>query len=150
MACKLNRSLYGLKQVSWVWYSRFTSYLVSLGFVEANSDTLLFILRRGDDVVYLYVDDIVLTVSSAILFQRTIATLLREFAMKKLGPPLSRGHRGVSPTRPLHQRQYTSNILEWVDMFDCKPCSTPIDTKGKVSDDEDVPVDDVTTYRALA
>jgi hypothetical protein len=35
-------------------------------------------------------------------------------------------------------------------MSDCKPCSTPIDTKGKVSDDEDVPVDDVTTYRALA
>jgi hypothetical protein len=85
LVCWLNRSLYGLKQALRAWYSRFASYLASIGFVEAESGTSLFIYRRGDDTVYLllYVDDIVLTASTADL-QRTIAALQREFAMKDL------------------------------------------------------------------
>jgi hypothetical protein len=43
LVCRLNRSLYDLKQVSQVWYSHFASYLTSLDFVEAKSDTSLFI-----------------------------------------------------------------------------------------------------------
>jgi hypothetical protein len=31
----LNKSLYGLNQAPQVWYNRFASYLLSLGFVEA-------------------------------------------------------------------------------------------------------------------
>jgi hypothetical protein len=60
--CWLNQSLYGLKQAPRAWYSRFASYLASIGFIEAKSDTSLFIYRHGDDTVYLllYVDDIVL------------------------------------------------------------------------------------------
>jgi hypothetical protein len=71
MVCKLNRSLYGIKQASQACYSHFTPCLVSLGFVEAKSDTSLFILQRGDDTAYLllYVDNIVLTASSAALLQ---------------------------------------------------------------------------------
>jgi hypothetical protein len=88
LVCRLNRSLYGLKQTPRAWYSRFASYLASIGFIEAKSDTSLFIYRRGDDTVYLllYVDDIVLTTSTADLLQRTIVALQREFAMKDLGP----------------------------------------------------------------
>jgi hypothetical protein len=33
---QLNRSLYGLKQAPQAWYSRFASYLASIGFVEAS------------------------------------------------------------------------------------------------------------------
>jgi hypothetical protein len=88
LVCWLNRSLYGLKQAPRAWYSRFTSYLASIGFIEAKSDTSLFIYHRGDDTVFLllYVDDIVLTTSTADLLQRTIVALQREFVMKDLGP----------------------------------------------------------------
>jgi hypothetical protein len=88
LVCRLNRSLYGLKQAPQAWYSRFATYLASIGFVEAKSDTSLFIYQRGEDTVYLllYVDDIVLTTSTADLLQCTITALQREFAMKDLGP----------------------------------------------------------------
>jgi len=58
-----------------------------LGFVEAKSDTSLFIYRRGADTIYLllYVDDIVLTASSPAILQRTIQALQQEFSMKDLG-----------------------------------------------------------------
>jgi hypothetical protein len=64
--CWLNKSLYILKQAPWAWYHCFTSYLVSLGFVEAKSDTSLFVYRRSTNAAYLllYVDDIILIASS--------------------------------------------------------------------------------------
>jgi hypothetical protein len=48
-------------------YSRFAAYLLSLGFVEAKSDTSLFVYHYSSDIIYLllYVDDIVLTASSS-------------------------------------------------------------------------------------
>jgi hypothetical protein len=69
--CRLNKSLYGLKQAPHAWYSRFATHLVSLGFVEAKSETSLFVYRRGTDTAYLllYVDDIVLTASSTHLLR---------------------------------------------------------------------------------
>jgi hypothetical protein len=59
-----------------------------LGFVEDTSDTSLFVFRHSADMVYLllYVDDIVLTVSTTMLLQHTISALKQEFAMKDLGP----------------------------------------------------------------
>jgi hypothetical protein len=67
--CHLNKSLYGLKQAPRAWYSRFDTYLLTLGFVEAKSDTSLFVFRHDADTVYLllYVDDIVLSASSTVL-----------------------------------------------------------------------------------
>jgi hypothetical protein len=61
LVCCLNKSLYGLKQAPQVWYNRFATYLLSLGFV-----TSLFIFHRGSETIFLllYVDDIVLTASS--------------------------------------------------------------------------------------
>jgi hypothetical protein len=61
--------------------------LASIGFIEAKSDTYMFIYPHGDDIVYLllYVDDIVLMASTADL-QCTIIILQWEFAMKDLGP----------------------------------------------------------------
>jgi hypothetical protein len=77
--CRLNKSLYGLKQAPRAWHHKFTSHLVSLGFVEAKSDTSLFIYRRGLDTAYLllYVDDIVITVSSSGFLKHVIETPAR-------------------------------------------------------------------------
>jgi hypothetical protein len=63
----MNHSLYGLKQATRAWYNRFASNLASIGFVEAKSDTSLFIYQCGNDIVYLllYVDNIVLMASIA-------------------------------------------------------------------------------------
>jgi hypothetical protein len=58
-----------------------------LGFVEAKTDTSLFVFHRGSDIAYLflYVDDIVLTASSTELLCHIIAALQQEFSMKDLG-----------------------------------------------------------------
>jgi len=61
--------------------------LLSLEFVEAKSDTSLFVYQRGSDTAYLlmYVDDIVLIASPPGFLRRIISALQQEFSMKDLG-----------------------------------------------------------------
>jgi hypothetical protein len=155
LVCHLRKSLYGLKQAPQAWYSRFASYLTTLGFTEAKSDTSLFIFRRGSDTVYLllYVYDIILTASSMELLRRTISALQREFAMKDLGPL----HHFLGITierRPdglfLHQRTYMLDILKRAVMADCKPCTTPINLQAKLADDSGPPVADTPQFQSIA
>jgi hypothetical protein len=58
-----------LKQAPPAWYIGLAMHITSLGFVDAKSDTILFVFRCGTNMVYLllYVDDIVLITSSATL-----------------------------------------------------------------------------------
>jgi hypothetical protein len=88
LVCRLHKSLYGLKQAPRAWYNRFATYLTTLGFIEAKTDTSLFIFHRSSDTIYLllYVDDIILTASSTELLRRTIFAFQQEFTMKDLGP----------------------------------------------------------------
>jgi hypothetical protein len=155
LVCHLRKSLYGLKQAPRTWYSRFASYLTTLGFIEAKSDTSLFIFRRSSDTIYLllYVDDIILTASSTELLRRTIFALRQEFAMKDLGPL----HHFLGITvehHPdglfLHQRTYTHDILKREVMADCKPCTTLVDLQAKLADDSGPPVADAPQFRSIA
>jgi hypothetical protein len=77
MVCKLKRSLYGLKQAPQAWYSRFATFLISQGFIEAKAKPSLFVFCRGLDSTYLllYNDDIVLTASSPDLLWCIISSL---------------------------------------------------------------------------
>ena len=62
MICKLNRSIYGLKQASKSWTIRFDQAIKSFGF-EQNLDEPCVYKRLQDKVVIflvLYVDDILL------------------------------------------------------------------------------------------
>jgi len=76
-----------------------------------------------------------------------------EFSMKDLGP-LSY-FLGISVTRHsvgifLSQHKYTEEIFERVVMSSCKPISTPVDTKAKLSGVSGNPYHDPTEYRILA
>jgi hypothetical protein len=136
------------------WYNRFATYLFTLGFVEAKSDTSMFVFRRGADTVYLllYVDDIVLTASSTMLMQYTIFALKREFAMKDLDP--LHHFFGVSVQYQtdglfLTQCQFALDVLERAGMADCKPVSTPVDMQAKVFATFGPSVADPTQFRSL-
>jgi hypothetical protein len=143
-----------LKQAPRAWYNRFASYLLSLGFNEAKSDTSLFIFHRGSEMVYLllYVDDIVLTASFVQLLRRVITALKKEFAMKDLGPLhhfLGVAVQQHKDTVVLSQRQYILDILDRHGMSGCNPCSTPVDTCAKTPVDAGPAVADPTAYHSL-
>jgi hypothetical protein len=125
--------------------------LLPLGFVEAKSDTSLFIFRRGTDTAYmlLYVDDIILTSSSMVLLHCTISALQQEFMMRDLGP--LHHFLGITVERCLdgmflHQRTYMLDIIKCAGMADCKSCTTPVDLQMKLATDYGPPVQDASQF----
>eukprot|EP00267_Zea_mays_P053498 XP_020406631.1 uncharacterized protein LOC109945207 [Zea mays] len=124
-----------------------------MGFIEAKTDTSLFIYQHGPDTAYLllYVDGIILTASTSTLVRRIITSLQQSFPMKDLGP--LQHFLGITVTRSatgmmLSQRQYMLEILERTGMTGCKTCATPVDTQSKLSSSSE-PVSDPTLYRSL-
>jgi hypothetical protein len=42
LVCKLKKSLYGLKQYPRMWYQRFDTYILGLGFTRSKADHCVF------------------------------------------------------------------------------------------------------------
>ncbi|KAJ0809861.1 putative RNA-directed DNA polymerase [Helianthus annuus] len=153
--CRLKKSIYGLKQASRAWYTRFATYILSQGFRSSVCDNSLFIYTQGPHIAYLllYVDDIVLTASSEAFLHDVIQKLSREFAMTDLG---ALHHLlGIKVTRRpnglfLDQSQYAKEILARASMTNCKPCATPVDLSSKLSAIDGPLFHDPTLYRSLA
>ncbi|GKE44869.1 ribonuclease H-like domain-containing protein, partial [Tanacetum coccineum] len=100
----------------------------------------------------IYVDDIILTASSTTLLERNIASLHMEFDMTNLGALnyfLGISVRRDSKCMFLSQKKYALELLDRAHMGTCNSTRTPVDTKSKLSLDED-PVSDPTLYRSLA
>jgi hypothetical protein len=76
--CKLDKSLYGLKQVARAWYSRLSVKLKTLGFTTSKTDSSLFFYSDNKCTMFVlvYVDDIIVASSSSVFTD----TLVAEYA----------------------------------------------------------------------
>lgn len=151
--CKLQRSLYGLKQSPRCWFDRPSTFLISCDFFCSLADPSLFVRHsaQGTLILLVYVDDMLITGSSTILVHSFIQTLSHEFSIKDLGPvhhflgiEISTTSKGLQ----LSQAHYALTILERSKMIDCKPMSTPLDVKLK-SPGHAITLADPSLYRGI-
>lgn len=85
--CKLDKSLYGLKQSLRAWFHKLISSLVQCGFQGSQADTSMFMLQSPTTfiMVIIYMDDIIVTSPVSSHIQRLIKNLQSHFALKDLG-----------------------------------------------------------------
>ena len=89
LLCRLNKSLYGHKQVPRCWYKIFDSFIMSLGYNRLSLDLCAYHKRFGDGdfiILLLYVDDMLVAGPNKDRITDLKAQLAREFEMKDLGP----------------------------------------------------------------
>ena len=87
LACKLKKSIYGLKQASRQWYLKFNDTITSFGFKENTIDWCIYLKVNGSKFIFLilYVDDILLASSDLDLLHETKKFLYKNFEMKDMG-----------------------------------------------------------------
>ncbi|RVW87878.1 Retrovirus-related Pol polyprotein from transposon RE1 [Vitis vinifera] len=88
LVCKLQKSLYGLKQSPRAWFERFTKVIKGEEFSQGKSDHTLFIKRSPGGkitVLIVYVDDIIVTGNDEEEISRLKTVLSKEFEIKDLG-----------------------------------------------------------------
>lgn len=135
--CKLNKALYGLKQAPTTWYSRLSFKLQELGFVSSKADCSLFIYKHQGIVIYIliYVDDIIVTGSSAQLIDKFLWQLQAEFVMKDLGDLhyfLGIEVKHTIKGFVLLRSKYIGDLLKRAKMENFKSVNTPMSTTEKL------------------
>jgi hypothetical protein len=87
LICKLKKSLYGLKQSPRMWYQKFDTYMLGLGFTRSKEDHCVYFKLIGDHWIYLvlYVDDMLLIGNNKEIIQDVKIQLSSKFDMKDLG-----------------------------------------------------------------
>ncbi|KAM0897712.1 hypothetical protein ACQ4PT_022392 [Festuca glaucescens] len=85
--CKLQRSIYGLKQASRSWNRRFDKVIKDFGFIQCHGEACIYKKVSGSSVAFLilYVDDILLIGNDIELLSSVKGYLNKCFSMKDLG-----------------------------------------------------------------
>ena len=141
LVCKLNKSIYGLKQASRQWYLKFNNTIVSYGFVENTVDRCIYMKVSGSKfiILVLYVDDILLAANDVGLLHDVKKFLSNNFEMKDMGEASyvigieifrnrSQGMLGLS------QKGYINKVLERFRMENCSAGIVPIQKGDKFSE----------------
>lgn len=134
--CKLNKALYGLKQAARCWFQVFEQVLKERNFQNSSVDRCIYILNNGtvskNVYLVLYVDDVVIACGDISILNEIKCYLMKRFQMTDLQQ--IKLFLGIKVTRhnniiTLDQSSYIKLILNKFNMQDCKPISTPLETK---------------------
>nr|GEY05871.1 putative ribonuclease H-like domain-containing protein [Tanacetum cinerariifolium] len=153
-ACRLKKSLYGLKQSPRAWFGRFTVAMKRYGFKQSNSDHTLFLKNRKNRVrcLIIYVDDMVITGNDVEDIKGLKEGLFTEFEMKDLGNlkyflgiKVLRSPKGIF----IFQKKYILDLLVEIGMINCKPADTPMMVNQKLFMEKKAKLADRNRYQRL-
>ncbi|CAL1409609.1 unnamed protein product [Linum trigynum] len=154
LVCKLNKSLYGLKQASRQWNHKLTEFLLQAGYVQSKADYSLF-TKHQDGLflaVLVYVDDIILAGDYLSEIESLKQKLDAAFKIKDLGNlkyflglEIARNETGIS----ICQRKYVLDLLQDSGLLGTKPVPTPCNPGVRLSIKSGVLLDDPSVYRRL-
>ncbi|XP_070022343.1 uncharacterized protein [Nicotiana sylvestris] len=140
LVCKLQKSLYGLRQASRQWYAKLSQALYSRGYSHSLNDYSLLIKRTESCSVFLavYVVDIILTGDYLSEISALKSFLDAQFKIKNLG--LLSYFLGIKVFYHksgvfLHQKRFISDLLLEYNCLDAFEVVSPLDIAHKLHSD---------------
>lgn len=152
--CKLNKSLYGLRQSPRTWFEKINGFLADQGLLHTEADYSLFHVttNRGVIILILYVDDLLVIGSDTNGIKILKQKLMNRFEMTDLGGvnlylgvEFIRSSQGIF----LSQKNYALQILEEFDMTSCTPASVPMHEGVHLGAEEQSPSVETRKYQRL-
>ena len=130
MACKLQRSLHGLKQAPQAWFDKFRKTLLLVGFRQSQCDPSLFLSNasQGITLLLVYVDDIIISGNDLDNILQLQQSLHASFRMNNigpltyfLGPEVHRIQGGLF----INQHKYTQDLISQAHLQNTTAVDTP-------------------------
>ena len=87
MVYKLHKELYGLKQAPRAWNKRIDQFLLQIGFKKCKAEYGIYVQKLNEEniaVIFLYVDDLLVTGSNQSEIEKFKHTMQCEFEMTDL------------------------------------------------------------------
>lgn len=154
LVCRLQKSLYGLKQASRQWFEKFSTTLKEAGFIQSAVDYSLFTSSHGScfTAVLVYVDDVIITGNDNATISHLKSFLNSKFRIKDLG--LLKYFLGIEVARSatglfLSQRKYLLDILKDTGFLDSKPAPFPMEQHLRLVANDEAPLINPESYRRL-
>ena len=123
LVCKLNKSIYGLKQAAKNWYEALAKLPIENGFQRSCNDNCLFVRQEADGTfsyILLWVDDIIVAGASNEVIDAIESVLKENFKMDDRGTLHWSLHKIT-----VSQEKYIESVLSQFNMSDCKSMPTP-------------------------
>jgi hypothetical protein len=148
MVCRLQKSIYGLRQAPRVWYTKLKGVLEEINFQASDADPGLFTRHDKSSTahVLVHVDDLLL-VGKPDIISSTKRLLGEKFDTKDMGPAkyyigmeIERNHD--EKTLVLSQKRYATDIVERFGMADAKTVNLPSLPTTKIKAEESKLLDD--------
>ena len=134
LVCKLDRSIYGLKQAARVWNATIKKVLIGLGFQQSEADACLFSMQLSNgERIYLliYVDDMILVCRNGDHIEAVEEALRKHLEISSLGEikqflgiNVSKDAKGMYM---LSQKCLIREVADRFGLTDAKPSRYPID-----------------------
>jgi hypothetical protein len=153
MVCHIRRSLYDLKQTPRTWFQCFAFVVTTASFFVSAHDPALFVhvSPRGRTLLFLYVDDMIITSDDPEYIAFVKARHSDQFLMFDLGP--LRYFFGIEISTPegffLSQEKYIQDLLDRASLTDHRTAETPIELNVHLTPTNGEPLEDHTCYRYI-
>jgi len=137
--CRLNKSIYGLKQASRQWNLKLTSVLKKLGLKSTSVDPCVYYKNDNENILFIliYVDDLLIFYNNEEEGKEIKKQLKSKLDMKILGPVNYfigwRISQNVARDQiHIDQTAYIEKILQRFNMIDCNSVHSPCDLSSKL------------------
>lgn len=145
MVCKLNKSIYGLKQAAKAWNDELNIVLKGHQFNQSQADPCLYIKTEEGKVIYIvvYVDDFLIASSDKRLVKQTAEFFKNHFALMDLGE--LKHYLGIQVNKDddgfyrINQTHYICKLLVRFGLQDAKTSNYPLDpqyNKSRIKEQE--------------
>lgn len=152
LVCKLEKSIYGLKQSGRNWNEMLHTCLINDDFTQNPADHCVYTKeckQAGKVIIVIWVDDLIIATNNMTSLEQVKAMLSNRFKMKDLGR--LKHFLGIDFTQSddsvtMSQQRYAEKILDRFDMQECRTRDTPCEQKVDYTDDAPK-MTDVRKYR---
>ena len=143
--CKLNKSLYGLKQSPRLWNETLHQFLTDKDFVRAEADPCVYVNTNNKvlTIITVYVDDLIIICSTLNRLKDIKSCLTERFKMKDLGSlhyclGINITHDKANKQIFLSQEQFIIRKLKEYGLENSNPVDTPRDCNVRMQKNDGV------------